>query len=799
MKRSFRYKYTGILLVLTLLLSGCGLFSASEASSAPPETQPIPEPAEESPAPRERTEPSPVRITELMAKNRATLADEEGNFPDWVELENVSGEKVNLSGWHLSDRRSREGDPLPDRELEPGERIVLFPESFGLSAGETLVLFDPEGLPADEAPSLCDRADVSMALTEDGWRECERPTPGFPNNTEGFLAFQESLRCPSPLEIYEVAVANFNEYWAASLGESDWIEVRNVSDGPVCLSEYYISDDRNQRLLWQLPERSLEPGGIWLVRCDRNDPIEGESPVCPAFSLDDDSDRLYLSRADGSLCDYVSLRNIPYMGSYGRMDGESGWFYFLQPTPGTVNQGGLRRWAETPSASLPDGVYEEVETLSVTLSGPGQIHYTLDGSLPTEDSPLYEEPLSLEHTTVLRAVAFEDGALPSRALNLSYFLNEHHSLPVLSLVTDDRRDFEHMYLNGRKFHEIPGNLALYEEGGGFSIPCGVKMHGETSLVLSKKNMSVRFRGAYGQGKLEYDIYGGGVSSFRNLVLRAGQDYTNLILRNELCENMALSASDSILVQRNRYCILYVNGSYYGIYALTEKTNEQMAADWMGVDRDSVTVLESQVGSDTEMFRDLFSFCMLNDLTREDNYRHVEQQLDLDSLIDWCLIEGWCANADLTYGNLRYCRSTENDGKWRLIFYDLDSTLTHPDKEFTNIFSPYQLEVRQVSILIAPLLKNPEFRERLLTRAGELLTGPLSDEALMTEFERLRAEIAPEVARDYGRFQMTEEKWEWNLNWFRDLIAQGWAKNGVDNLCSLFHLSEEERAYYFPGL
>lgn len=73
---------------------------------------------------------------------------------------------------------------------------------------------------------------------------------------------------------------------------------------------------------------------------------------------------------------------------------------------------------------------------------------------------------------------------------------------MLSLVSDSPPEFNAMYSNGIKDLELPGSLSLYEEDGGFTIPCGIKMHGETSLILPKKNMSVRFRGAYWAGNAE---------------------------------------------------------------------------------------------------------------------------------------------------------------------------------------------------------------------------------------------------------------------------------------------------------
>src|SRR6266536_3465144 len=42
-------------------------------------------------------------ITELMAKNDNTLADEDGDFPDWIEIYNAGTNGVDLNGWSLTD------------------------------------------------------------------------------------------------------------------------------------------------------------------------------------------------------------------------------------------------------------------------------------------------------------------------------------------------------------------------------------------------------------------------------------------------------------------------------------------------------------------------------------------------------------------------------------------------------------------------------------------------------------------------------------------------------------------------
>ena len=779
----------------------------SAAPAEPIQTPgPLPDPG---PTPEPRDEDAArIRIAELMVKNRATLPDEDGDFPDWIELYNGSASAVDLTGWLLRDSESKPFWTFPETRLEAGERMLLFASGknrpghigFSLSAGETLQLYTDLGAPVQEL--LCPDGEADRSWLPDGsggWTECLYPTPGLPNTAASYVLLMEPRETNSPLVINEACTYNQAGRWKALVGISDWIELKNVSDAPVELSDYYVSDDVDQRLLYRLPEKTLGPGEFFLLMCNKEFSLLGAAPLCQEFSLNSTADRVYLSRADGSLADYVSLRGIPFEASYGRMPEENGWFYLPEPSPGRDNADGQRRVSAMPAAGEPDGVFNDVESVTVTLRGPGEIRFTTDGSYPTADSPLYEEPITLSQTGIVRAICVEEGALPSRALTLSYIINEHHSLPVVSLVGDSVR-LAQIYDRGTKDSEAPASLSFYEDGGSFTIPCGVKMHGETSLSLPKKNMSLRFRGIYGQEELHYDVFGyGDVCDFNNLLLRSGQDYFHALVRNELCTELALQATDRVLISRNRYCILYMNGKYMGIYALGEKLNEAMYAHYAGVSRESVTVETPPNDAYRSMYQEVISYALANDLSQPEHYALICSRLDVDSLIDWLLLEGCFANDDLTFGNVRYCRSLENDGKWRLMFYDLDSTFYNVDTCFANLLSPWARATRQVSQLINALLKNPDFRARLLTRAGELIPTALSNDRIIAELDLLAAQVEPETARDYIRFNMAVSGWEWNVDWIRSYIRENdWNRCCINNLCYYLNVTPEERALYFPG-
>src|SRR5436190_7469385 len=123
-----------------------------------------------------------VVISELMANNTRTLADEDGEFSDWIELHNTSLSAVNLDGWFLTD------DPaaltkwrLPATNLDARSYMVVFASNkdrripgmplhtnFKLSSsGEYLALVQPDGvtIASDYAPAFPPQAaDVSFGL-----------------------------------------------------------------------------------------------------------------------------------------------------------------------------------------------------------------------------------------------------------------------------------------------------------------------------------------------------------------------------------------------------------------------------------------------------------------------------------------------------------------------------------------------------------------------------------------------------------------------------------------------------------
>ena len=86
-------------------------------------------------------------------------------------------------------------------------------------------------------------------------------------------------------------------------------------------------------------------------------------------------------------------------------------------TGGGSEQGGSGGGQQTVSVSAPvfAGETQFEESTQVSMTGPtgSEIHYTLDGTVPTAESTLYEGPITLSETTTVKAIAIKDGVSSS--------------------------------------------------------------------------------------------------------------------------------------------------------------------------------------------------------------------------------------------------------------------------------------------------------------------------------------------------------------------------------------------------
>ena len=103
-------------------------------------------------------------------------------------------------------------------------------------------------------------------------------------------------------------------------------------------------------------------------------------------------------------------------------------------------------------------------------------------------------------------------------------------------------------------------------------------------------------------------------------------------------------------------------------------------------------------------------------------------------------------------------------------------------------------------MFADLWKNEDFQDRFLRRASELLKGPLTDQAILDEIDRLADEIEPEMARNQAYVHRSYDSWAAAVEALRTFVTNNnWARHNVDFICRELHLSKEVRDLYFSDI
>ena len=782
---------------------------------------PIPE-TTEAPAPT----PAPIdysadaaslRITEVMAKNTAFLMQDNNVFPDWVELTSSASQPIDLTGWSLSDGKGRWTFPAATT-IAPGQHLLITCEGssglttgFSLSEGETLTLADPNGTPVDTCLLTPVLSNVSLVRNAyETLSSCAYPTPGYDNTPEGYSAFCASLPAPAgPLAISEICSSN-NDYNRQIAGEyADWVELTNISASPVNLSGYYLSDKKDSKLLFPLPEKDLAPGEMVLIYCSKDYTPEtlAANPyvyeIMAPFSLGSDGDELFLTAADGTVVDFAAYTNMPINGSFGRMDGQRGWFYFAASTPLQPNTGGERRVSSSPVSSLATGQYNGVSSLTVELSAPagGKVYYTTGDESRFDALTEYSGPITISATTILRAVTVEQGAVPSRVSTWSYFVNENHTFPIVSLVADSFSEFYGFDNSGNKFIECPGTVSLIENNTElFSRTCAIRLKGFTAVLDKfKKNYGVYFKDRLGSSDLTgMDLFNNGVTDYSSLLIRAGQDwsYDGACIRNEVMETLChqFTPVSLVPVQSNKYVVLYLDGKYHGIYSLKQDNNRQLIASLYGVSKQSVSTSSGNPEYGDPIW-DVLEFCRTNNMADPALYEQFSAMFNLDNLIDYLVLQSYGGNIDL-YNNVKYFMSTELDSRWGLIFYDQDQTFYRPEGAVNIIFGGYAKPSPFLTDISKSLCKNPDFRDRFLRRYAEALSTTLSDENVLSVIDDLCNQLSPEMERDRARISTTVAEWQIYVDDLRNFFRNGYRTAVIDNLTACLGLTDAERASYF---
>ncbi|MCX5636845.1 MAG: CotH kinase family protein, partial [Planctomycetota bacterium] len=187
------------------------------------------------------------------------------------------------------------------------------------------------------------------------------------------------------------------------------------------------------------------------------------------------------------------------------------------------------------------------------------------------------------------------------------------AIPTISLVTKLAYLFDpstgiyvHADQRGRAW-ERPVSVELINPNGneGFQINAGLRIRGGYSRWGDNPKHAFRllFRPEYGQAKLKFPLFGDeGVDEFENIDLRTSMNYSwsfggdsrNTFVRDEFSRD--LQGATGAPYTRSRYCHLYINGQYWGLFDTEERPEAAYGESYFGGNKDDYDVVKVAYGS-----------------------------------------------------------------------------------------------------------------------------------------------------------------------------------------------------------
>ena len=288
--------------------------------------------------------PPPLAINEVMARNNAILADELGEFEDWIEIKNTSSTVVSLAGVTLTDNEDEpQAYRFPNESLGPGEFFIVFCDDevadgsahapFRLAGGgETVFLFQG-GREIDQLTFGELAVDQTFGISNTG-EATVLATPS-PRGENGVSAARD-LPAVSGVVINEVLASNLTGLVDETGVPEDWVELLNTTDAEVDLSFHHLSDTADAPFQFTFAADTALGAGAFLIVFLDGEPAQG--PLHAGFGVAAAGDALFLSSPDGeTILDQVAFGAQVGDVSFARVPDGDGAFSAQAPTPGGNN------------------------------------------------------------------------------------------------------------------------------------------------------------------------------------------------------------------------------------------------------------------------------------------------------------------------------------------------------------------------------------------------------------------------------------------------------------------------------
>jgi CotH protein/lamin tail-like protein/chitobiase/beta-hexosaminidase-like protein/type IX secretion system substrate protein len=638
------------------------------------------------------------------------------------------------------------------------------------------------------------------------------------------LAFNSFLT--AQVVINEYSASNLRSYIDNFQESEDWVELYNTSNQMTDLSGWYLSDKADNPQKWEIPTGTTIEGNDYLVFwLSGRDTVVGNN-IHTNFKLTQTKgeDFLVLSNPSGNIANSFALDITLQEHSRCReTDGGLNWMICTTPTLGASNEGSTQymNYTSEPAVGTLGGFYTGEQAIIIQSAEPNVvIHYTTDGKIPTETSPVYTDPIIVTETQVIKARSFSSDTLiaPGKVAFNTYFIDEDFTLAVFSVAADSLT----MLANGQGDIRPIGTVEYFDKNKvRKAVSYGeLNRHGQDSWALPHRSLDWISRDEMGYShavKTELFSYSDRDEYQRFMFRASGDDNYPAVndnahqgsahVRDEYVHTLAYNGGMELDVRAVERVIVYLNGQYWGVYGLRERPvdhdytsyyYDQGKFDVHFLNTWGSTWAEYGGQASFDDWEEIRDFILDNDMSDSTNYEMVKDRINLLSMIDYMIANLNSVASDWMNYNTGFWRGTNPDGKhkkWGYILWDNDATFdyyinysgvpnTDPDAEPCDIedisdymdqFFSYSWTGEDIGKHDKLFLKlqeeNEEFKQLYYSRQADLMNTVYTCENMLSLLDTMIGVIAPEMPRQISRWGGSMSEWQDNVDDLRSFIEE----------------------------
>ena len=355
------------------------------------------------------------------------------------------------------------------------------------------------------------------------------------------------------------------------------------------------------------------------------------------------------------------------------------------------------------------------------------------------------------------------------------------SLPKIEIIMDDYHLWSPdsgIYVVGEPFAnwdnnwEHPATIKYIENNTIiFQEEVGVRIKGNRTRKFAMKSFGFYFRNEYGNNSLEYPVFtNSDISTYNRLMVRnSGNDF-GITQIHDISTVSIVRGHVNFEFQEYKQCVVYLNDVYWGIYNLREMITKHFFESHFGFPKENIDLLEGSEISPTaddgnieSYMSDVVDFIDNHDLSLTDNYNYIQSIIDIDSYIDYLIVNTYIGSRDWPHHNIKWWKDrTTTDSKWRWIMYDTDISFQLDNVEYLwigDLFgSPYPDEGS--FYIFNKLIKNTNFKEKFLNRYLYIIEDVFNKSRVESLILENKSKIELEYDNFHNKWPGTNNQSEW---------------------------------------